>query len=544
MSARLAQGDRVRALSSPANCKETGLSGQATVEQAKTDPGPPVTHGGSRRFALNAAMNWLATAVSMVVPFFLTPFVVGHLGSLQYGIWIVSVSTVSYLALLDLGLRSAVIRFVARAQAQGRVQDASEIIGSALWVRSLAAGAVLLVSVVLAMVAPHIFRIPADLMHAAAVTVLLCALGVAVTLVTGVFGAVLSAINRFDLLSYLAMGQTVLRAVGVLWLLHTGHGLISMAIWDFVTVTIAGVATCVLVLRVYPASRARAQRPPRPLMRSLFSYSFTTFLLMVAFQVVINTDSLVIGAFLSVSLVTYYTIGSSLVSYTTSVATSVSTMFMPMASRLDASGASDELRRMLFRGTQGMLGLVLPIATVLVIRGGTFITLWMGPAYGQISETVLRIMMISLFFAMGDSTANAIMMAMDRHRPVAKLAVVEAVLNLGLSIVLAKTIGLYGVAWGTSISIAATHLAFWPLYIRKVLHVPVRQFLWNGWGRITLCTVPFALVCLATQRWWPVHTLLVFFAQVLITLPVYLLSVLALYGKPVAAFLRSRRAAA
>ena len=54
----------------------------------------------------------------MVVPFFLTPFVVGHLGSLQYGIWIVSVSTVSYLALLDLGMRSAVIRFVARAQAQ------------------------------------------------------------------------------------------------------------------------------------------------------------------------------------------------------------------------------------------------------------------------------------------------------------------------------------------------------------------------------------------------------------------------------------------
>ncbi len=512
------------------------------MDQAVPRPEAPSKHQGTRRFALNAAMNWLATAVSMVVPFFLTPFVVGHLGSLQYGIWIVSVSTVSYLALLDLGLRSAVIRFVARAQAQGRLQDASDIIGSALWIRTLAAGAVLLVSVALALSAPHLFHIPADLMHAAAVTVLLCALGVAVTLITGVFGAVLSAINRFDLLSYLAMGQTVLRAAGVLFLLHTGRGLIAMAVWDFITLTVAGLATCVLVLRVYPASRTRAQRPARPLMRSLFSYSFTTFLLMVAFQVVINTDALVIGAFLSVSLVTYYTIGSSLVSYTTSVATSVSTMFMPMASRLDASGASDELRSLLFRGTQGMLGLVLPIATVLVVRGGTFITLWMGPTYGQVSETVLRIMMISLFFAMGDSTANAIMMAMDRHKPVARLAVVEAVLNLGLSIVLAKTVGLYGVAWGTSISIAVTHLAFWPLYIRKVLHVPVRHFLWSGWGRITLCTVPFAIVCVAAQRWWPAPTLLVFFAQVLVTFPVYLLSVFALYRKPILAFVRNRRA--
>lgn len=497
--------------------------------------------GNTRRFALNAAMNWLATAVSMVVPFFLTPFVIGHLGSLQYGIWIVSVSTVSYLALLDLGMRSAVIRFVARAQAQGLVHDASEIIGSALWLRSLAAAAVVLLSVVLSLAAPHLFRIPAEQMHAAAVTVLLCAIGVAVTLIAGVFSAVLSAINRFDLLSVLSMGQTVLRAAGVLLLLRAGHGLIAMAVWELVTISLAGFITALLVLRVYPASRARPRKPERSLRNTLFSYSFTTFLLMIAFQVVINTDSLVIGAFLSVSLVTYYTIGSSLVSYTTSVATSVSTMFMPMASRMDASGSLDELRRLLFRGTQGMLGLVLPIVTVLLIRGDTFITLWMGPGFGHVPETVLRILMISLFFAMGDTTAGAIMMAMDRHKPVARLAVVEAVLNLGLSIVLAKTIGLYGVAWGTSISIAATHLVFWPRYIRKVLHVPIAEFLWHGWGRILLCTVPFAATCVAVQRWWPAHNLFIFFLQIAVTLPAYALTVFAVYRKPILELVRRRR---
>ena len=43
-------------------------------------------------------------------------------------------------------------------------------------------------------------------------TVLACALGVAVSLVSGVFGAVLAAMNRFDRLSQITMGQTVLRA--------------------------------------------------------------------------------------------------------------------------------------------------------------------------------------------------------------------------------------------------------------------------------------------------------------------------------------------
>ena len=76
----------------------------------------------TKRFALNVGMNWVATAVNMVVPFFLTPFVVRHLGTVQYGLWILAVSTVSYLALLDLGLRSAVIRFVSKAEAEAIIQ--------------------------------------------------------------------------------------------------------------------------------------------------------------------------------------------------------------------------------------------------------------------------------------------------------------------------------------------------------------------------------------------------------------------------------------
>ena len=50
-----------------------------------------------KRFALNIGMNWVSMAVGMVVPFFLTPFVVRHLGTDAYGVWILAVSTVSYL---------------------------------------------------------------------------------------------------------------------------------------------------------------------------------------------------------------------------------------------------------------------------------------------------------------------------------------------------------------------------------------------------------------------------------------------------------------
>jgi O-antigen/teichoic acid export membrane protein len=496
-----------------------------------------------RRFAINVLMNWAATAVNMVVPFFLSPFVVRRLGAVQYGIWILSVSTVSYLALMDLGLRSVVVRFVSKSQAEGRADEGTAVVGAALWLRLLIACGVALLSVGLGLAAPHMFRIPVGLMHAAQVTMLLCGMGVAVTLVTGVFGAVLTAIHRFDLLSTITMGQTAARAIGFLLILRSGRGLIALACWELTVIALSGAVTCVVALKIYPACRVRVKRPSGDVMRRIWSYSLTTFVFMIAVQIVINTDSLVIGAFLSVGMVTYYTIGSSLVQYASQVASAVSSTFVPMASNLEASGRMEDLQQMLLRGTQGMLGLVLPTALALIFRGRTFISIWMGPQYGQISETVLQILTISLFFAMGDATGGAIMMAIDKHKPVARWAVLEAVLNLGLSIVLVKTVGLYGVAWGTSLSMAFTHLCFWPRYVNKVLGMPGRRDVWEGWGRITLCSLPFGFVCFLTDRYWTATNLPVFFGQIAITLPVYVGCVALLYRHEVKTLWQRRQMA-
>ncbi len=486
---------------------------------------------GTKRLAINVVMNWAAMAVNMVVPFFLTPFVVRHLGTVGYGVWILAVSTVAYLNLLDLGLRSAVIRFVSKAQTKGDSAEATRAIHAAVWFRLLIASGVAVVSVVLAAAVPYLFKVPHDLMRAAQITTLLCALGVAVTLVAGVFGAVLAAINRFDLLSFITMAQTLARAGGVLLILRSGRGLVPLACWELTVLTLVAIATISVAMVVFPHSRVRPGRPDRTVLRMIWSYSFTTFVFMVAVQIITNTDNLVVGAVLSVSAVTFYAIGGSLTGYAYQVSGALSSTFTPMASNLEASGQMEGLRRMLLRGTQATLGLALPISAGLFFRGGTFIRLWMGPQFQVESEHVVRILTLSMFLGIGNGTAGSIMMAIEKHKPMARLAVFEAVLNLVLSIILAKQIGLYGVAWGTSLSMLCTHMAFWPRYIKKVLHVPVSTYLWQGWGKITLCVLPFAALCALTDHVWPAEHLVPFFLQILVILPVYGLCVLAVFWK-------------
>ncbi len=495
----------------------------------------------TKRLATNVLMNWAATAVGMVVPFFLTPFIVRSLGAGGYGVWILAMSTVAYLNLLDLGLRTAVIRYVSKAHAERDGPAASRAIGAALWFRLLIAAAVTLLSVGLAALFPHLFPIPPELRHAAQITVLLSAVGVAVTLVSGVFGAVLSAIHRFDLLSSLTILQTILRASGVVLILRSGGGLKSLAYWELAVIATIGMLTCLLALKIFPPARVRIGRPDMDTLRTIWSYSFVIFVIIIAGQIIFNTDNLVVGAFLTVSLVTAYAIGGSLIQYASQVVTALSTTFVPLASNLEATGRPEKMRQFLLRGTQATLALSLPISVTLMLRGKAFVGLWMGPQYSQISGTVIQILLVGQFFTIANLTAGAIMFATNQHKPVARWASIEAAVNLVLSLILVRTVGVYGVAWGTTVSMVVVHLLFWPRHVERTLSVPATEYVWQGWLKIALCSLPFAAATAAVEHFFPAGSKLWFFTEVLLTLPVYAATVMLVFRGEVQELLQLRR---
>src|SRR5262245_25740387 len=104
----------------------------------------------ARRLVSSVLSNWASVFASIVVTFFLSPFVVRALGAAAYGVWVLVGSTIGYLVLLDLGLRGAVVRFVAAGHARGDHEAAGRALGAALLVRLLMAVFVLAATLVLA----------------------------------------------------------------------------------------------------------------------------------------------------------------------------------------------------------------------------------------------------------------------------------------------------------------------------------------------------------------------------------------------------------
>ncbi|HEG43531.1 MAG TPA: hypothetical protein ENH94_05735, partial [Phycisphaerales bacterium] len=86
------------------------------------------------RLLRGATIRVAAQVVSAIVGIMLIPFVIAKLGARLYGVWVIIGTITGYYGLLDLGLSSALGRFVSRYLGRGDKDEANGYITSAFYV--------------------------------------------------------------------------------------------------------------------------------------------------------------------------------------------------------------------------------------------------------------------------------------------------------------------------------------------------------------------------------------------------------------------------
>ena len=478
----------------------------------------PATVTKRSRLVRNVLSNWSGYIFSVAVSFFLAPYVVNHLGTVGYGVWSLVISLTGYLGLLDLGVRGAVTRYVARFHAQADHQRSSQVASAAMAIFSGTGIATIGVSALLATAVVGRMNIPAQYLPAARLVLLLTGVSIAVSLVNGVYGGMLVALQRFDLSNGIEVVTAGLRAAAIVVALYQGFGLVTLACIQ-VGFTVARLgANLVLLRKLYPQVRVRPRSADGENLRLIFGFSVFSSLLHVSQNLIYGSDLVVIAAYLPVTAVTFYTIGGNLVEYARALISGISQTMTPLASSLEAKQGSEGVRELLLKSSPWGTIVVLPIAITFLIRGTSFIELWMGSQFAESSGQVLKILTVTMLFGASSSIVGSVLMGISRHKPLVPALLAEGLCNLGLSIWLVHRMGIIGVAWGTLIPSLFTNLAFIPWYVRRVLGVSPWLYVRSAWLKPGLAAVPFAVITYAVEQFWPASNLLIFLLQVALCL--------------------------
>jgi peptidoglycan biosynthesis protein MviN/MurJ (putative lipid II flippase) len=109
---------------------------------------------------------------------------------------------------------------------------------------------------------------------------------------------------------------------------------------------------------------------------------------------------------------------------------------------------------------------------------------------------------------------SSVMYGMSQHNTLGYLRIGEAVVNLVLSILLVKPLGVLGVAIGTAASHLIVAALILPSVISKRLGMRLRDYWWGIYGRTTLAIAPFAAGLLLVHEFVALRNLVEFFAWI------------------------------
>jgi O-antigen/teichoic acid export membrane protein len=445
----------------------------------------------ARRVLVGAITNWLAFAATLLVGFFLTPYLVRRLGDGPYGVWAFVESILAYFTLFDLGIAACVVRFVARFHATGDRTELNRLVSTCL---ALFLGLGLLLFAVGAGLLPVLLSsieqagVPAgDVVSFS----LLMVANLAVTLPLSLFPSILDGLERFTLKSTVRVIVLAVRTTATVFVLEQQPSLLVLGIVLTACNLIEHAILAVLAIRALPDLRFSPRLVDRATFRRVKGYSLDAFLAMVAGRACVQSGAVIVGAFLGAAPVTYFALASRLVEFAKALLRTATNTLTPAISSLEAAGNHDAIRRMFLRGTRWVLYPILPVHFGLIVFGRPFLVTWLGdPEYAEKCYPALVILSATLSLVVAQSVASRVLYGTGRLRGFARMALVEAGLNGVLSVLLCPRFGLIGVAVG--IAVPNLLMCLWVIgFTARGLNVSWTRYVSDGWLRpLVTATVP------------------------------------------------------
>ncbi len=482
-------------------------------------------------YARNLGANWIGHAVNLAVMFFLSPFVVHNLGEVEYGIWSLLTLFTGYMGILDLGIRASTGRYIILYLGRGEHDKVDQTIRTSLGIFSIIGFGIVAVGAGLGWLFPRFFSsVPAEYHTMVAWLLPLLAANVWISMVRVLFSSVLGAHDRFDVSNGMDLIILALRTVGTILALMGGLGILGLSLAVVASNLVGLLGNQFLARRIYPRLRVWPLLYMKERLYELYSYGIFAFISAVSVKIIGQTDLFIAGAAISVESVAVYSVGAMLSFYSSSFLSLIGNTFFPSVQKAVARNEMGSARWLFFRQVRLSLIFGLPMYAGFCFFAEPFMKLWMfDPAKFPMesvhqSALVLTILAASNLPVLMDVGARGLLASLGHVKLTATLSIVEALLNLGLSLyfVLVRNWGLAGIAAGTLVSRILMRFFVTLGFTFQRTRISWKSFVWQICARAVLVFLVFAGLCLLIQRKLPGETWGWFFLQVALVITGYL----------------------
>lgn len=445
-----------------------------------------------RRFRRNVSSSWARIATQAAITIVMTPVLVHGLGKTEYGIWALAFSLVLYLELFEFGLGTATVKYVAESEALGDRERTRRNIATSFWTLSIPGLGALALGGTLALLFPVIFDISPGSERAAQLLMVLVGLDLAVSIPSDTFGNTLLALQRFDVINATLIAVLLAQAVSWAVILALGGGLVALGIATVALSLLGQLSRFLIARRFLPGISLSPRLFDRRQVRPLVGLSIWYALAEASTLVIARLDTIVVGIVVGVPEAAVYAVAQKAAFLVDQVIRPMLRMFFPHSTELAARRDRAALKSTLLTGTRISMAIAGPLTLTLGLLAEPALGAWVGSGF---AEGALVVVFLCAAAAISALTGTGFLMLQGAGfaRWPGILSSAQAVLNLGLSVVLGIEFGLKGVALATLITTSIVQLGIVLPYVCRVFGVRLAELVWP----VARAHLPAALVGLA-----------------------------------------------
>jgi O-antigen/teichoic acid export membrane protein len=414
----------------------------------------------------------MARVLAICVSVISVPLTIGYLGKERYGAWVTIVSVVTFLSITDFGIAASLTNAIGKAQAGEEHARGQRLVSSALLMLSLIASVIVIAAVVLApRIAALLFpNLQSPVARAEIVPAVMIALSIfALNLPLFVSSRVLAAHQESALANVWNITASLGNLAALLVVIWFRGGLPWLVFGCFGFGLAANIACAVWLFGIHkPWLRPSLASVDPAFVKILFSDGWKFFVIGIGWMVNWQTDNMVIAHFLGAAQVTPYAVTFSLFAIATGLQTLAYPNLWPAYTEAHAQGDYEWIQKTLRSNFKFSFFTTTAIVVFLTIFGGEIIRLWAGaaavPPFSVIVWMALWRLMLSTLLV-----GSCLLNATGHLKGMTIYGTATAVLNLALSILLAKIYGITGVIAATVIAFAVANYLPTFLEVRSVL---------------------------------------------------------------------------
>jgi O-antigen/teichoic acid export membrane protein len=481
-----------------------------------------------RRILQGSASNLIRVILGMLISLVLPHFLVHHLGTAEYSAWVLILQLSAYVNFLDLGLQTAIGKFVAEYHAAGNNAAARKTVSTAftVMVGAAAVGAIAIFGMVWQV--PRLFtQMPPALVGEVRYGLLAVGISVALALPFGVFLSTFTGLQEYGFPTVLIASSRVVSTVGLIALLLLHGTLVEMAL----LMAACNIATALLQFvgwKRYASSRIGFDLfgfDKRTSAR-LLEYCGILTVWTIGSLLISGLDTAIVGHF-DYGNTGYYAIASSATNFMLLLVSNLIGPLLPAISSLQVQRTARELGDLLVTATRLSTALLCMLSIPLLFLGYPLLRIWVGAHYASHALVYLEVLVAANIVRQLAYPYALMVVGLGQQRFATVSPVMEAIINLVSSILLARRYGAIGVAAGTLIgafagvfahlliSMPRTHVAVAVARLRLMrdgIARPLLSFLplllcLPFWRRLSMLPVPIPVLLLwafatASILWW------------------------------------------